>query len=190
MIVNRGFYAQKSKKSTTGEKSYARLKRRIVPATLAGVTLSMLVLLLEYSGVDALYGYGTSLVIFTSFASSIFIMFIMPSSRAAKMGKFVKSYVLAAIVGYIGSMAVGILPLFLISGIVLFSLAVLMILTYSEHPPAAAIAFAFVLFHVGAFGILIIASGIAIILLFRYILEKSIFELEHEVKKIEKARFE
>ena len=190
MIVNMTFMRKMARQSVTEEKSYARLKRRIVPAALAGVTLSMLVLLLEYSKVDALYGYGTSIVIFTSFASSIFIMFIMPSSRAAKMGKFVKSYVLAAIVGYLGSMAVGILPLFLISGIVIFALAVLLILTNSEHPPAAAIAFAFVLFHVGEFGILIIATGIAVILLFRYVLEKSIFELEHEVKKIEKAEFE
>lgn len=180
--------AKRAEQSITGEGSYIRLKKRIVPAALGGITLSMLVLLLEYFKTDAIYGYGISLVIFASFAGSIFIMFIMPNSRAAKVGKFVKSYILAGIVGYFGSLAVGILPLFLISGIVLFALTVLLILTDSEHPPAAAIAFAFVLFHVGILGILIIFLCIAIILLFRYILEKSIFDLERKVKKIEKAR--
>ncbi len=168
------------------ERSKNRLKRRLIPAALAGATLAILVLLLEYFRIDLLYGVGTSAIIFTSFASSIFIMFIMPNSRAAKASKFVKSYLLAAIVGYIGGFATSILPLFVVAGIVVFVLIVLMILTYSEHPPAAAIAFAFVLSHIGIAGIAIIVIGIAIILLLRFILEKSIFELERKIEKIER----
>lgn len=181
---------KRARQSVTEEKFYTRLKKRVVPAALGGVTLSMLVLLLEYFRTDAIYGNGISLVIFASFAGSIFIMFIMPNSRVAKIGRFVKSYIMAGIVGYLGSLALGILPLFLISGMVLFALTVLLILTDSEHPPAAAIAFAFVLFHVGIFGIFIIFLCVAIVLLFRYILEKGIFELERKVKKMENARFE
>ncbi|ASI13615.1 multipass membrane protein [Candidatus Mancarchaeum acidiphilum] len=168
------------------ENSSKRLKRRLTPAVLAGATLAILVLLLEYFRIDLLYGIGTSAIIFTSFASSIFIMFITPNSRAAKAGKFVKSYLLAAIVGYIGGFATIILPLFVVAGIVIFVLIVLMILTYSEHPPAAAIAFAFVLSHIGLAGIAIIIIGIAIVLALRFFLEKSIFEFERKIEKIEK----
>jgi uncharacterized integral membrane protein len=173
------------KHSRRRERSSERLKKRLIPAVLAGAILAILVFLLEYFRIDLLYGIGTSAIIFTSFASSIFIMFIMPNSRAAKSGKFVKSYLLAAIVGYIGGFATSILPLFVIAGIVLFVLIVLLILTYSEHPPAAAIAFAFVLFHVGLAGIAIIIAGIATILFFRFVLEKIIFELERNIEKIE-----
>ncbi|MCL4373888.1 MAG: HPP family protein [Candidatus Marsarchaeota archaeon] len=167
------------------ERSSKRLKRRLIPAVLAGVTLAILVFLLGYFRIDLLYGIGTSAIIFTSFASSIFIMYIMPNSRAAKSSKFLKSYLLAAIVGYMGGLTTSILPLFVIAGIVIFVLIVLLILTYSEHPPAAAIAFAFVLFHVGVAGIAIIIAGIATILFFRFVLEKIIFELERDIEKIE-----
>ena len=173
------------KNSRRKERSSERLKRRLIPAVLAGVTLAILIFLLGYFRIDLLYGIGTSAIIFTSFASSIFIMFIMPNSRAAKSSKFVKSYLLAAIVGYIGGFATSILPLFVIAGVVLFVLIVLLILTYSEHPPAAAIAFAFVLFHIGIAGIAIIIAGIATMLFFRFVLEKAIFELERDMEKIE-----
>lgn len=167
------------------EKSSKRLKRRLIPALLAGVTLAILVFLLEYFRIDLLYGIGSSAVIFSSFASSIFIMFITPNSRAAKSSKFVKSYLLAAIVGYIGGFATSVLPLFIVAGVVVFVLILILILTYSEHPPAAAIAFAFVLFRVGVAGIAIVLAGIGIIVLFRFLLEKTIFEFERSIKKIE-----
>ncbi|MGC8538230.1 MAG: hypothetical protein ACP5MZ_04625 [Candidatus Micrarchaeia archaeon] len=61
-----------------------RLRARLLPALLASLTLAILIALLVYFNIDKAYGIGTSAVIFTSFASSIFIMFITPSSRAAK----------------------------------------------------------------------------------------------------------
>ena len=72
------------------KEAWKRLKHRIVPAILAGLALALLVFLLQYFDIDKAYGLGTSAVIFTSFASSIYIMFITPNSRAAKNSKFVK----------------------------------------------------------------------------------------------------
>ncbi len=164
-------------------KAIGRLKKRLIPAVFAGITLSIMVLLLEYFKTDILYGIGINAVIFASFASSIYIMFIMPNSRAAKSSKFVKSYALAAVVGYLGGLTSSMLPLFAVAGMVIFVLTVLLILTYSEHPPAAAIAFAFVLFHVGITGMVIIAAGVAIVLLSRFVLEKKIFEIERKIEK-------
>jgi len=80
-------------------KSNNLLARTLVPSLLAGFTLALLVFVLSYFRIDLAYGTGTSLVIFTSFASSIFIMFLMPRSTAAKSSKFVKSYALAGIIG-------------------------------------------------------------------------------------------
>ncbi len=155
---------------------------------LAGFTLALLVALLLYLKIDALYGVGTSAIIFTSFASSIFIMFITPNSRAAKNAKFVKSYMLAAVVGYFGDLLLIALPLAIVVGLVLFLLIVLMILTRSEHPPAAAIAFAFVLFRVGIVGLIVIFSGVAIIVAVRFLLEKAIFEVEREVRRLDERK--
>jgi len=76
-------------------KSNNLLARTLVPALLAGFTLALLIFILSYFRIDLAYGTGTSAVIFTSFASSIFIMFLMPRSTAAKSSKFVKSYALA-----------------------------------------------------------------------------------------------
>ncbi len=166
----------------------SRLKKRLVPALLASLTLMLLVAMLVYFKIDSAYGLGTSAIIFTSFASSIFIMFITPNSRAARNSKFLKSYILAAITGYIGGLSLSVLPLFAVAGLVLFVLILLMVITQSEHPPAAAIAFAFVLFHIGTLGIIIIFSGVAIVIVLRYALEKGIFEVEREVYRLEEKQ--
>ncbi len=163
-----------------------RMKIRIVPAILASVALSMLVFLLVYFKIDAISGVGTSAVIFSSFASSIFIMFIMPNSKMAKIGKFVKSYLIAGVIGFLGSLGLAVFPIYIISAFVLFGVIVLSVITRSDHPPAAAIAFAFVLFHISYGGILVIVLGVIIVVFLRYVLEKSIFELEREVKSLEK----
>ena len=162
-----------------------RLKFRLIPAILAGLNLAILVFFLQYFNIDKAYGLGTSAVIFTSFASSIYIMFITPNSRAAKNSKFVKSYAIAGVVGSLGGLGLAIMPLYAVAALVIFFVSVLMIITKSEHPPAAAIAFAFVLFRIGYIGIIIIASGVVIVIALRYILEKTMFEVEREVLKVE-----
>jgi hypothetical protein len=162
-----------------------RLKFRLIPAILAGLNLALLVFFLQYFNIDKAYGLGTSAVIFTSFASSIYIMFITPNSRAAKNSKFVKSYAIAGVVGSLGGLGLAIMPLYAVAALVIFFVSVLMIITKSEHPPAAAIAFAFVLFRIGYIGIIIIASGVVIVIALRYILEKTMFEVEREVLKVE-----
>ncbi|MCL4387660.1 HPP family protein [Candidatus Marsarchaeota archaeon] len=166
------------------KEAWKRLKHRIVPAILAGLALALLVFLLQYFDIDKAYGLGTSAVIFTSFASSIYIMFITPNSRAAKNSKFVKSYTIAGIVGSIGGLGLAVMPLYVVAALVIFFVSVLMIITKSEHPPAAAIAFAFVLFRIGVIGIIIIASGVIIVVTLRYLLEKTTFEVEREMLKV------
>jgi hypothetical protein len=69
-----------------GKGTAKRLRARLLPALLASLTLAILIALLVYFNIDKAYGIGTSAVIFASFASSIFIMFITPSSRAASQG--------------------------------------------------------------------------------------------------------
>lgn len=169
----------------TFKEASERLKHRILPALLAGITLLILVFMLQYAKIDKAYDLVSSAVIFTSFASSIYIMFITPNARTAKSSKFVKSYIIASIVGSIGGFLIVYLPLYIVAGMVLFFVSILMIMTQSEHPPAAAIAFAFVLFKVNYTGILIIISGIIIVLAVRYVLEKTLFEVEGGISKAE-----
>ncbi|MEM0154577.1 MAG: HPP family protein [Methanothrix sp.] len=162
-----------------------RLRFRLIPAILAGLNLAILVFFLQYFNIDKAYGIGTTAVIFTSFASSIYIMFITPNSRAAKNSKFIKSYAIAGIVGSLGGFGLAIMPLYAVAALVIFFVSILMIITKSEHPPAAAIAFAFVLFRIGYIGIIIIVSGVVIVVALRYVLEKTMFEVEREVFRLE-----
>ena len=58
-----------------------------------------------------------------------------------------------------------------------------MIAKHSEHPPAAAIAFAFVLFKVGILGILVIALGVLIILSVRFALERLVLGFVKDIER-------
>lgn len=158
----------------------------LVPALLAGATLCLTLVLLSLLRIDLRYGAGSSLIIFASFASSIFIMYMTPHSKAAKPSKFVKSYLLAGIVGYFGYAILAFMPLYYAAGFVMFLISMLMVVTRSEHPPAAGIAFAFVLFRIGVFGIIAVASGALLILFVRYMLNLIVFkfeEVEAEMKE-------
>jgi len=70
-----------------------------------------------------------------------------------------------------------------VAGLVVFVLALAMIATHSEHPPVAAIAFAFVLFKVGILGILVIALGVLVILAVRFALERIVFRFEKTLRE-------
>jgi CBS-domain-containing membrane protein len=173
------------KKRKTGNETL--IKNRIIPAVLTALTVSVLIFVLYYVNFDLSYGTGSSAILFASFGTSAFVMFMMPRSKAATISKFVKSYALATILGIFGFFLLDFLPLYVVAGLVIFLLALLMYMTRSEHPPGVGIAMAFVLYRIDIYGVLIVALAVVILLFLRIALERFVYIVETDViKEIER----
>lgn len=140
------------------------VRNRIAPAFFVALSVALLVIMFQAMNFELRYGIGSSAVLFASVASSAFILFITPLAKASKPVKFVKSYVIAGIVGAAGYYLLAFLPEYLVAGMVIFAASALLIATRSEHAPALGIAFAFVLFRIDAIGILVVIVAVAMLL--------------------------
>lgn len=168
--------------------SHNRFRNSVVPAILAAGSISIIVAIFGFIKFDIRYGVGVSAILFSAFAASAFILFLMPKSNSARLTKFIKSYIIGSIVGYIGiTTATAMqLPLYITTAVFIFITIALMVATRSEHAPGVAIAFAFILYHIDIYGILVVALGVVILLVVRVVLEKAIFVLEEDITYIER----
>lgn len=164
------------------------LKDRVMPAVLTALATSILMYLLYTVNFDLLYGVGASAIIFASFGSSAFLLFMMPRIGSSRVSSFVRSYIMAAIIGEAGFYASFFMPVYVIAGIVVFALSMLMYATSSLHPPAIAIALAFVLYRIGVYGILIVALGVVILIFLRKVLERFVYIIERNITRELKGR--
>lgn len=157
--------------ATLTHRAYRKFKHRknkhnvLIPIILVTIVLLILVFMLDILDVGLDKNFGSSAIIFTSFASSTFIMFMMPYSKSASPRRFVKSYSIATVFGYIGLLLMSYLGIYIATVIVVFLTALLMFETDSEHPPAMGLLFAFVLYHVGFLSVFVVITGVAIIAL-------------------------
>ncbi|MEM3841271.1 MAG: HPP family protein [Candidatus Micrarchaeaceae archaeon] len=169
----------------------SRLRNKVIPSIFAGITLAILVYIMIYVKFDLLYGNGASIVIYSSFAASAFILFVTPYARAAKVHRFLGSYIIAGLIGAASYYIYNLVGLYATTAIVVFAMSLIMIETKVQHPPAMGIAFAFVLFHISYIGVVIVALGAIIILGMRVILEALVYDLEKDAKRVirrERAR--
>lgn len=159
------------------------LKNRIIPALLTALSVSILTFVLYSVNFDISHGPGSSAILFASFGTSAFVLFMMPRSKAASINKFVKSYVVSTILGVVGFFMLDVFPLYIVAGIIIFFLALLLFLTSSEHPPAVGIAMAFVLFRVDLYGVLIVALAVVTLLFLRIVLERFVYIVEKDLAR-------
>ncbi len=159
-------------------KEYKRYKHKfnrnniIIPLLSTSLIIVFLIFALHEINFDIREISGASALIFTSFTSSAFIMFLMPYSKAAKRSRFIKSYLIAGIFGYIGFLSTKFINFYLVTAVLIFFVSLLMFETDSEHPPALGIAVAFLLFKIPIYGILTLMAGMAILVTGRTILQK------------------
>lgn len=155
------------------------LRKIVVPAFFTAFAAALLVFALRYMNFNLRYGVGSSEIIFASFGSSLFLLFMAPKSKTASVRKFVKSYLLASLIGVAGSSMLSYLPLFLVAGIIIFVASIVLFVTDSVHPPAMAIAFAFILFRIDAYGMVIVASAAFLILLLKLFFDRFVYPFEN-----------
>lgn len=171
---------RKRQRGWKGRSKYWKVKLRnvIVPSVLTAVSMIIILVTLKYFHFDLTYGVGTTAIIFASFASSAFILFMTPKSKSARVSRFIKSYIIGGVVGLSGSLMLAYMPLYITAAVVVFVVSVLLYITDSQHAPAVAIAFAFVVFHIEIFGMLVVIAGAVLLISIRFLLDKFVFIIE------------
>jgi hypothetical protein len=143
----------------------------LIPALITTLVLILLIFILNSVNSD-LRTSGYSAIIFTSFAASAFIMFMIPYSRASNVKRFVWSYLMAGVLGEIGYILTPILGLYGAVAFTLFLMSLLLFETDSVHPPAMGAALAFVIFRVGYPELIILVSGIIVLSVIKMFVER------------------
>ncbi len=172
------------------KKQFVRIKlsvrTKLIPALFTAISLAILIFILHEFSIGIETGLGSSIVIFASFAASAFILFMAPHTRAAKPIKFIKSYIIGGLAGYAGFLISGLIGIYFAVLIVMFFLALLLVILNAEHPPAAGITLAFLLYGVGYLGIFVVIIAALIMLLIRLFLEKLVYRIKEDFIKQEK----
>jgi hypothetical protein len=167
------------KRNEFNHREYKKLKHKLnrnnilIPLIATSFVVVFLIFILHEINFDIREISGASALIFTSFASSAFILFLMPYSKAAKKTRFIKSYLIAGFFGYIGLFLSRFINFYIMAGIVIFIVSFLLFETDSEHPPAIGIAVAFMLFKIPIYGILTLIAGMFILVIAKYIMQKA-----------------
>lgn len=167
------------KKNEFSHREYKKLKHKVnrnnilIPLLITSFVIVLLIFILNRVNFDIREISGASALIFTSFASSAFILFLMPYSKAAKGTRFVKSYIIAGVFGYTGFFLSRFVNFYIMAGIIIFVVSLLLFETDSEHPSAIGIAVAFMIFKIPIYGILTLIAGIFILVAARYIMQKA-----------------
>lgn len=155
----------------------------LTPAVLTAITLVLLIWVLSNVNFDIRYSLGASTIIFASFGGSAFLLFMMPTSRTARLSSFVKSYAIAVVLGSAGYFIIPYLGIYYTSALMIFLISLLLIVTDSVHPSAVSLLFAYLLYDVSYIGDIVVAIGVAIIIIIRFYLERYVFVLEEDVEK-------
>ena len=159
------------------------VKNTLIPSILLGITISTLSALLYLLRNELIMISDSKFLIFASFGSTAFIMYLMPSTPSARIVKFVKSYIIAAIIGLLGFYLYPVLGILFDLAMVETLIALVLVSAKAMHPPAAAIGIVFAVDRIGIYGIVIIVLGILTIIALKIILDKIVLVTEEEIER-------
>ena len=156
------------------------IRNHIMPAIFIGITISFTIFALSLFHI-----YVISIarfIVFSSFASSSFLLFMEPKQSSARISKFIKSYIIAGIIGIIGFFISVHIGIYYSLAIVETAIALLLVITESEHPPAMGIGVVFILEEANIFALTYLLVGMVIIILMDKFLNNFVYILEGDVK--------
>ena len=128
----------------------------------------------------------TQTVLIASFGASAFICFTMPHVKSSGPRYVIGGYIVGTIIGCLASLMTGLVPIDtlpvettqIIFGAIATGIAIFcMVLTDTEHPPAAGLALGFVLNEWEPLTILVILAGIIFIFMMKEISKKNMINL-------------
>jgi CBS-domain-containing membrane protein len=180
MATVKGARAKAKAKADDGRRHGKNIRNKVIPAIVTALSLVIIVVVMGYLNFDLRYGLGASGIVFASFGGSAFALFMLPYSRTANVKRFVKSYIIGGILGYIGYIIVPYIGLAAATGAVVLVVSLLLVATGSEHPPALGIAFAFVLYRVDYIGIVVVMVAVLVLSFMRLIMLKYVYVIEKD----------
>lgn len=161
-----------------------KMRNIAVPAMLTALSMLIVAYVLHYVNFGVAQGSASGILIFASMGSSAFILFMTPRSKAAHISKFAKSYIVAGLIGYLGFAVKPFAGIYASLTLVMLIVTIALVFARAEHPPAVGIAIAFVLYNVGAAGILVVMLAMLLLIAVRVVLERAVFMIEHDVDRL------
>ncbi len=157
------------------------ISKKLVNSIAAGLTIGIIIMILQLVHFNLAYGFGSSAIIYSSVGSSAFILFVMPKSRAAKSSALIYSYMMAGVAGYLSYSLLQYVGLAAASVVAVSLTGALMVVFKKEHPPSVGLALAFVLFRIDVYGVLLVISLGFLIVGISYVLNFFIKDAEREL---------
>lgn len=165
-------------------KSIVRLRNSIIPAIFIGITITFTILFLSLLHIYIIP--IAKFIVFSSFASSCFLLFMEPEQKSSRLSKFVVSYIISGAIGIAGAFIEPYIGIYYTLAIVETIIAMLLVEARAMHPPAMGIAVVFILEKANVFALLFLFSGMALIIIFDKFLNKFVYLFDDEVKKIDR----
>ncbi len=156
------------------------IRNHIIPAIFIGITISFTIFSLSLFHIYIVP--IAKFIVFSSFASSSFLLFMEPEQSSSKLSKFVKSYVISGLIGILGFYISVHIGIYYTLAIVETLVALLLVLFKAEHPPAMGIAVVFILEKANIFGLIFLLTGVVIIILMDKFLNKFVYVLKNDAK--------
>ncbi|KJE48907.1 MULTISPECIES: HPP family protein [Acidiplasma] len=156
------------------------IKNHIIPAIFIGITVSITIFILSVTHIY--FVPFAKFIVFSSFASTSFLLFMMPDNKSAKIDKFLKSYIIAGIVGVLGFYMAFFISIYYVIALVETLVAILLVIFHSEHPPAMGIGIVFILQTISYFAIFFLITGMVIIAALDFVLKKFVIVIEEDLQ--------
>jgi hypothetical protein len=163
-------------------KRIVQIRNSIIPAIFIGITITFTILFLSL-----LHIYIVPIakfIVFSSFASSSFLLFMEPKQDSSRISKFVKSYIISGAIGIIGAFIAPHIGLYYSLALVETVVALLLVAANAMHPPAMGIAVVFIFENANVFALLFLFSGMVLIILLDKFLNKFVYLFDDELKKV------
>lgn len=157
-----------------------QIRNGIIPAIFIGITLSITIFSLSL--VHIYIVPIAKFIVFSSFASSSFLLFMEPHQESSKINKFVKSYIISGVCGIMGFFISLHIGLYITLALVETLVALLLVTFQAMHPPAMGIAVVFILERANLFALLFLFTGMLLIIVFDRFLNKFVYIIEDEFK--------
>ncbi|WMT51495.1 MAG: HPP family protein [Ferroplasma sp.] len=157
-----------------------RIRNSIIPAIFIGITMSITIFSLSLIHIYVIP--IAKFIVFSSFASSSFLLFMEPHQESSRISKFVKSYIISGICGIIGFVVSLHIGLYSTLALVETMVALLLVAFKAMHPPAMGIAVVFILERANVFALLFLFAGMLLIIIFDRFLNKFVYIIEDEFK--------
>ncbi len=168
----------------TGSDTNKKIRNSVIPAIFVGIVVAFTIFILGLLHIFVIP--VAKFIVFSAFASSSFLIFMEPKNPSSMLSKFVKSYIIAGLIGISGFYISAYIGIYYTLAIIETVIALMLVAFKAEHPPSMGIGAVFILEKANLYALIFLFTGVAIIICSDLFLYKFVYVVEKDVKKIEK----